>query len=223
MKMIIVLRAIYTGLITGIIIAIPVGPAGIESIRWTITKGLKNGILIAAGSLISDTIDVMLINFGLLNLIETNKILEITFWMISGIIIFIIGYKAIKNGKNYNSEEEEEILEKKEIKSHPLLTGFIINMSNPMTLFFWFTFSSTVIRVWRYAGTIPYLTFVIFMLTGMFISLSILNYLASRGRKLTTPKFSGKLNILLSYGISAIGAGFFLYGLYVLLKYLKCF
>lgn len=211
---ILIIRALYMGLFTGIVIAIPMGPAGIESVRWTITKGLKQGIMVAAGSLIADCIDIMLINFGLLELIETSKLLEVFFWMLSGAIIFFIGYKAIKNSKANDSENEEEALEKKEIKSRPLLTGFIINFTNPMTHFFWVTLSSTVIRVWHNAGRLPYFVFAVSMLSGMFLSLLGVNYLASKGKKMDKLKFSGKFSNLLAYGIAAIGIGFFLYGLY---------
>ena len=218
---ILIIRAVYTGLFTGIVIAIPMGPAGIESVRWTLSKGFRQGVMVAAGSLIADAIDVMLINFGLLNLIQTNRLLEVFFWFLSGCIIFYIGFKAIRSGKKYDPEEEIELIEKKEVRSRPVFTGFIVNVSNPMTHFFWLTLSSTVIRVWRYAGTIPYLIFAICMLSGMFISLFSINFLASRGRKFTAPKISGKLTNLLSYGIAAIGIGFFSYGLYRLILYLE--
>lgn len=214
-----IIRAIYTGLVTGIVIAIPMGPAGLESVRWTINKGLKRGVMIAAGSLIADAIDVMLINFGLLELIKTNKLLEVFFWMLSGVIIFYVGYKAIRKSRSKTDEadEEKESEDKKAKEKHlPVFTGFIINFTNPMTHFFWLTLSSTVIRVWRNYGKLTYFIFAVAMLTGMFISLFSINFIASRGKKIATPKLSGKFSVLLEYGIAAIGIGFFVYGLYVL-------
>lgn len=222
---ILIIRAVYTGLITGIVIAIPMGPAGIESVRWTISKGFKYGIMIAAGSLIADAIDVMLINFGLLELIQTNKLLEVFFWMLSGVIIFYIGYKAVKNSKKKSEEnediEEKGLVDKKEEKHRPILTGFIINLSNPMTHFFWLTLSSTVIRVWRNTGRLTYFIFAVSMLTGMFISLFAINFLASKGKKIASPKLSGKFSVFLEYGIAAIGIGFFLYGVYILYMFIR--
>jgi threonine/homoserine/homoserine lactone efflux protein len=122
---ILIIRAIYTGLLTGIAIAIPMGPAGFESVRWTISKGFKQGVKVAAGSLIADAIDVILINFGILELIETNKLLEVFFWIISGIIIFLIGYKALKNSKESKPQKEEQVLVEKDIDSRALFTGFM--------------------------------------------------------------------------------------------------
>jgi threonine/homoserine/homoserine lactone efflux protein len=140
--------------------------------------------------------------------------------MISGLIILYMGYRAMKHNAKHEQENLEEKLEKKEIKAHPVLTGFIINFTNPMTHFFWLTLSSTVIRVWHSAGTLPYLTFAVAMLSGMFLSLFGLNFLASKGRRMTTPKLSGKLSSLLAYAIAAFGIGFCVYGLFVLYRYI---
>ena len=217
-----IIKAIYTGLFIGAAIAIPMGPAGFESVRWTITKGFKQGILVAAGSIIADAIDVMLINFGLLELIETNKLLEICFWEVSGIIILFIGIKAIRNSKKRSLEESKE-LEEEDTKSSALFTGFIVNFSNPMTHFFWLTLSSTVIRIWRSYGKLVYFIFAVFMLCGMFISLWAINLLASHGKKFTTPKVSGKFTNLLSYVICAFGIGFLINGIYKLWVYMGYF
>jgi len=213
---ILMIRALYIGLFTGVVIAIPMGPAGIESVRWTITKGLKQGIFVVIGVLIADAFDIMLINFGLLDLIETDKILEIIFWLLSGSIIFYMGHREIRKSKSNKSEKEKVPLEEKEIKSLPILKGFIINFTNPMTHSFWLTLSSTVIRNWRYAGRLPYFIFSVSMLCGMFLSLCSINFLAHKGKRINTPKLSGKLNSLLAYGIAIIGIGFFSYGLYKL-------
>lgn len=220
MKMILILKAIFTGTFIGIIVSFPSGPAGIESIRWTITRGFKEGIQVAIGSFFVDMMDIILINFGLLTIIETNKLLEIIFWLISGILIFIIGYRALKDGSGFDAEKEEKMLNKK-WKSNPLIIGFLICFTNPLTHIFWLTLSSTVFRAWRYAGNIPYITFIAFTFIGMLVTLFLVNYLASKGKKLATPKVSENINKWLSYSILAIGAGLFIYGLYVILRYIK--
>ncbi|MBL4936262.1 LysE family transporter [Clostridium sp. YIM B02515] len=219
---ILIIRSIYTGLFTGMVIAIPMGPAGFESVRWTMTKGLKKGVAVAAGSLIADAIDVMLINFGLLELIKTNKLLEVFFWEISAAVIFYIGYKALKNSKKDSAEEEkQEDDEKKNMDSRAVFTGFIVNFSNPMTHFFWLTLSSTVISIWRSYGKLVYFLFAVAMLCGMFLSLWGINILASKGKTISAPKVSGKAANLLIYVILAFGAGFFINGIYKLYLFLR--
>lgn len=214
------IRALYIGLFTGIVIAIPMGPAGLESVRWTVTKGLKKGLLVVAGSLIADAADVMFINFGLLNLIETDKLVEVFFWLLSGTVVFFIGFKSAAASRKSDPFHPEYRHEGGNTAERPILTGLVINITNPMTHFFWLTLSSTVLRVWRTTGGLTYFLFTVAMLSGMFLSLSGINFLASRGRKISPPKLSSRLNLWISYGISVIGVGFVLYGFYILYRYL---
>jgi threonine/homoserine/homoserine lactone efflux protein len=213
------IKALVIGLATGIIIAIPIGPAGIESVRWTITKGFRRGILVAMGSVMADVVDAVLINFGLLSWIETNKLLESLFWIVSGMVTFYIGFRAVKSGKSYDLGEEEKLLAKKGITAHPVFTGFIITLTYPMTHFSWLTFSTTFIRYWRNLGIIPYVTFVASMLSGILICLIGINYLASKGKKVIKVKETGKFTNLLAYGIALLGIGFFIFGLIKLYLY----
>lgn len=207
-------KALLVGLVTGIVIAIPIGPSGIESVRWTMSRGFRQGIWVAVGSVITDTLDVVLINFGLLSWIETNKLLEALFWIVSGVVTFYIGYRAVKSGKEYDLDKEEKRLEGNKVTSHPVFTGFIISFTYPMTHFSWLTFSTTFIRYWRGLGSMPYLTFVASMLSGIFICLTCINLLAAKGRKIGNEKKSEKFSGMLAYGIAALGVSFFVFGLF---------
>ncbi len=208
------IKALVIGLATGVVIAIPIGPAGIESVRWTMSKGFRHGIWVAVGSVAVDTVDVVLINFGLLSWIETNKLLEAIFWIISGIVTFYIGFRAVRSGRKYNLDEEEELLEKKKITMHPVFTGFIISITYPMTHFSWLTFSTTFIRYWRGLGVVPYVTFVAAMLSGILICLAFMNLLAAKGRKIGSGKKTEKFTGLLAYGIATLGIAFIFFGVY---------
>jgi uncharacterized membrane protein YedE/YeeE len=90
-----------------------------------------------------------------------------------------------------------------------------------MTHFFWLTLSSTIIRVWRTYGRFTYFIFAVAMLSGMFISLFTINYLASKGKKIAAPKVSGKFSALLGCVIVAFGIGFFGNGIYKLYLYIR--
>lgn len=208
-----IFKALILGLAIGIVIAIPVGPAGIESIRWTITKGFRKGILVVIGALSVDTLDAILINFGLLSWLESNECYKAMFWTLSGAVTFFIGYKGIRKGRRYNLEEEERLLEKKGLLDHPYITGFVITFSYPMTHFAWLTFSSTFITYWRDKGTITYATFVASMILGMFTTLTGMNFLASKGKKMIKSDKTDRLGDLLPYVIAVLGAVFFAYGI----------
>ena len=48
------LKALTSGIFTGLIVSIPLGPAGIESIKRTITTGYKKGFTLSIGALCGD-------------------------------------------------------------------------------------------------------------------------------------------------------------------------
>lgn len=216
-----VFRAVYTGLITGYLLALPTGPAGIESIRWTLQHGFFKGMTVAMGALTADLVDIILINFGLLELIRLHYMLEISFWMLFGMIVLLIGLKELRKKQCIEEKDIPEIHPKKNIKRQAFLTGFLITFSYPGTHFFWMTLSSTLFQVWRPYGKSVYYTFTFSLLIGMLFALITLNGVASKGKHLTPPKISGKIAKWIPYGIILLGVGFLVSGVVRLLIHVR--
>lgn len=209
----IVVKAIFVGLFTGLILALPLGPAGLESVKRTISKGYKEGILVALGAISVDALDIILINFGVFNLLNANKRLESLFWIICGSILALIGYKSIKSAKKGEDGFKPRIVKNGKFSSMPYMTGFLITMSNPLTHSLWITMSGTVIRAWYYKGNAPYIAFIASMIGGMIIWFLILNYLALRGQRFVASSTSKIVSLIIAWVIFGIGAAFILYGL----------
>lgn len=133
------IKTIISGFFTGIIFAIPLGPAGMEAIKRTISYGLKEGILVSLGAVIADAMDIILINIGLFNLFNQNKKTEGIFFILCGILILFFAYNDIKN---YNKKDEGI----NKFDSAPLLKGFLIAVTNPLNHSFWLTISGTLIH-----------------------------------------------------------------------------
>ena len=209
----VLIRAIYSGLITGFIVSIPLGPAGLESVKRTISGRFNQGILVAIGAVMADTFDLILINFGILNLLSVNRRTEALFWILSGIVLAIIGYRSVKKHHNHESDLNPKVLKESKFKSMPFLTGFLLTFSNPLTHSLWLTLSGTVIRVWYYSGKAPYYAFIISIIVGMICWFVLLNLLVLRGKKVVEPSSSQKISLILTWAIVVIGALFVIYGL----------
>lgn len=212
--LILLMHATYTGIITGILIALPMGPAGIESVRWTIIKGFKQGITLAIGTLITDAFDLALINFGILDFIKISKKIEVFIWVLSGLAIFIIGFKGIMTHRKALLSEEDTTAEMAKSMTRPFLTGFLINFTNLGTHFFWLTLSSTVFSIWRSAGKLPFLVFSVSIMIGLFICILTINLCVAKGLKAYLSNLTTKISHLLAYGLALLGIGFITYGIY---------
>ena len=126
----ITVKAIFIGLSTGLVLALPLGPAGLESVKRTISKGYKEGILVALGAISVDALDIILINFGIFNLLNASKRLESLFWIICGIILAFIGYKSVKGTKKGGDGFKPKVVKSGKFSSMPYVTGFLITVSN---------------------------------------------------------------------------------------------
>lgn len=213
---IIILKAIIYGLLLGFIISIPLGPSGIESVKRTISKGYKEGFTVALGALSADLTYLLIINCGLSNILSKNHVTESLFWIISGIILSIIGYISIVNEDsnlfNFMTSKNGKII------SLPFLTGYVITLSNPMTPSLWLTLSGTVIRAWYYVNKICYYIFIFSIICGMICWFALLDYLALKGIGILNQSTTKKTSKILKFSIVFIGICFIIYGLFSIIS-----
>lgn len=206
-----ILKAIFSGFVTGLILSLPLGPAGVESIKRTISCGFKTGFKVSIGAITADVSYLFLINCGLSNVINSNKKTESIFWIISGLLLIIIGLSSIKSNSKKESDNSNFLCKK--VSSFPFLIGFIITFTNPMTPSLWFFMSATAIKHWHRISFSAYSSFIIALILGMITWFALLNYLVLKGVNILNPKSSNKtlhfvMWILVILGIFFTGFGF---------------
>lgn len=206
--MIHIIRASLMGFLSGLFASIPLGPAGLESINRSISKGFWSGFKVSIGAVLADYTYLVIINLGLFDIINSSKLSAGLFWIISGIVLFLFATISKKNTISANILTNH--------KSGGFISGFIITFINPVTFSFWIAFSSTVISVWRSYGIIFFYVSFLFMLLGSITWFIILNTLASKGLNLLKKDISNVTSNLLTYILYIISISFTLYGIYVL-------
>lgn len=212
LELINILKAIIFGFATGLVISVPLGPAGIESVKRTISRGYRVGFVVSLGAIGADMAYLLLINAGLSNLLAANKRTEALFWIVAGIILTIIGYVSYKSKKGHKNSALN-FFKNGSLGSMPFLTGFLITFTNPMTPSLWLTLSGTVIRAWYYVDLFSYYTFIFSILAGMITWFALLNYFALKGKQILKPS-SDKVSFLFEYINLIIGIGFIIFGLF---------
>lgn len=201
-----ILKAVALGSLTGICASIPLGPAGMESVKRSIDKGFNSGFKISLGAILADYIYIFLIHFGLSKVLYLNKRLEGAFWIISGIILFIFN-KLSKVSANKKQS-------KLNINKVPgVLNGFLITFLNPTTPSVWIALNGTMMSYWLAQGSIFYYVALISMLSVTLAWFVMLNLLASKGlKKITNDNVTAGASNAIYYILYILSIGFVLAG-----------
>ncbi|MCY6372258.1 LysE family translocator [Clostridium ganghwense] len=205
--LLLLIKALISGFTTGIAISIPLGPAAIESVNRTISKGFKQGFIVSLGAITADITYLVLINCGLSRLLHHNKKTAALFWIISGFVLVAMEYNNLKNMDKQNKHKVSSQ------NSYPFWSGFILTLSNPMTPTLWLGLSGTVIRLWRRVGNFYYCSFIFSLILGMMTWFAVLNFLAFKGLNIFKSGRSEKASIYMKWIILLLGIAFIIFGL----------
>ncbi|MGL5820387.1 MAG: LysE family translocator [Sarcina sp.] len=202
-----ILKAIALGAISGLGMSIPLGPAGMESVKKSINKGFWSGFQVSIGAIIADYIYIFLIHFGLSKILHLNKFVEGAFWIISGIILFIFNRLS-------KASSNEKINNKNTDKVPGLINGFLITFLNPSTPSIWIAFSGTMMSYWVEKGTTFSFFAIATMLTITILWFIILNLVASKGlKKVASENVTSGASNAIYWILCILSIGFIIAGL----------
>ena len=128
------MEAVVKGVVSGLVLAVLVGPVFFTLIQTSIERGFKSGVYVAVGISLSDALCIALAYLGI-SLINTPDFRIYLSYFGGAILLgFGIYYLFVKSRKPviYNPEHIEE-----RSPLRLMAKGFVINGFNPMVLFFW--------------------------------------------------------------------------------------
>lgn len=214
-----ILRVILMGFFTGAIISVPLGPAGIESVKKTLADGYKSGMIFILGALMADLVYMLLLDIGLASIFtdQTEKG-NLYYWIISGVILIIANYF-------FNKRKKRKIINCIHKDSYIIsyLSGFILTFLNPSSITVWLTLSAISLALLGAETHSYYFIFLWAAWFGMVGWFFILNYLAVKGCKLLKPSKKVRKDTMITRffvtltnnSMSIMGVGFIVYGIYV--------
>lgn len=127
-------------LLTGLILSLMIGPAFFLLLETSIKKGIRAAITFDAGILASDLIYILVAYVFYAEVaVITGKHVEL-FKFIGGTLFLIYGIVSIFKKQKLTTIEEIENLSHSS-KDYLLffLKGFVLNIANPMIIFYWFS------------------------------------------------------------------------------------
>lgn len=194
---------ILNGFISGLILALLIGPVFFTIIQTSIERGFTSGALVAVGVSVSDAFYISLAYMGVYRLFDNGDFREYLAYF-GGLVLLIFGayYLFIKSKKlarfdprEFRSNDPWKLIGK----------GFVINGLSPTVLIFWLGTVGVATTKLGYAAppkAIPYFATIV---VTVFITDLIKAKLADKLRRLLTPQFIRKLNMVVGFVLLAFG------------------
>ncbi|WP_028402771.1 LysE family transporter [Ectobacillus panaciterrae] len=191
-------------IVLGISLAAPVGPINIEIVKRGIEKGFWHAWSVGLGGMTADILFMLLIYCGLSSFFMYPPV-QLFMYCIGFFLLFHLGFTSIKQGISKRGMEymKEEIGGIRQ----SYVTGFVIALSNPLNLVFWFgvygsTLSSLLTKVSKQEAMLYSLCIILgIILWNLNIAFSI-----HFGRTLLKPRMLGWITagagvVLVGYSI----------------------
>ncbi|WP_066314171.1 LysE family transporter [Bacillus sp. FJAT-29814] len=190
-------------ILLGLSLAAPIGPINAAQIDRGIRNGFMHAWLVGVGAVLADGVYMLIVYIGVVNFLET-EFMQTFLWLFGFFVLTYTGIEAIINaGKIHLAEHRGG-----EPLAKSFLTGFLMSISNPLTILFWLGIYGSVLA--KTAATYDTSQLVLYS-SAIFIGLLLWDItmagVASSFRKFLTSRLL--VVISLFSGISMIGFGIY--------------
>ncbi len=189
------MEIVLKGIVSGLVLALLIGPVFFSIIQTSIERGFLSGVLVAIGVSISDAFYIFLAYMGLSQVFSNGDNQRYMAYF-GGAILLAFGayYLFVKSRKildfksvNIKSTSPWRLISK----------GFIINGLSPMVLIFWLGTVSVATGEFGYTTTTQVVTFFSAIVATVLLTDIIKAKLADKLRTVMTPRLVRVMNLIL--------------------------
>lgn len=189
--------------ILGLSLAAPIGPVNAAQMDKGIKYGFLNAWILGLGSVTADIIYMLAVFLGIAQFIEI-PIVKAFLWLFGFFVLLYTGIESLMKAGTFTYSN----IRGKESFTKSFITGFLMSISNPLTILFWLGIYGSVLA--KTAAIFPIeqlFTYSIAIILGLVIWDISMAFMASSARKLLTTRFLSVITIISS--ISLIGFGLY--------------
>lgn len=212
---------IAKGIVTGFILSIMIGPVFFVLLETSIRKGIRAAIAFDLGVILNDIVYIG-IAFFFYNQVESlsegqdNSMLR----LIGGCLFIAYGtHNFFKKVKEF--DVEDDTIDVKSTRGYMLLAlkGFLLNLANPLVVFYWFSVMTLGAKDAAEGGSINSMLVFISAILITFFSIDLLKIVGAKSlRPLVTHKVLTGLNRLIGIVFFGFGAVLITQGIIGLVK-----
>jgi threonine/homoserine/homoserine lactone efflux protein len=197
------MEVILNGVLSGIVLAFLIGPVFFTILQTSVERGFGSGALVAVGVSLSDAFYISLTYMGIYQLFDRGSFREYLAYF-GGIVLLVFGiyYLFVKSRRLIQFDPEQMRI------SNPwklVGKGFIINGLSPMVLIFWLGTVGLATTKLGYSTPQKAIPFFASIVSTVLITDVAKAKLADKLRRLLTPTFIRRLNLVLGFVLLLFG------------------
>ena len=197
------MEVILNGVLSGIVLAFLIGPVFFTILQTSIERGFGSGALVAVGVSLSDAFYISLTYMGIYQLFDRGSFREYLAYF-GGIVLLLFGiyYLFIKSRRLIQFDPERVRV------NNPwklVGKGFIINGLSPMVLIFWLGTVGLATTKLGYSTPQKAIPFFASIVSTVLVTDVVKAKLADKLRRLLTPTFIRRLNLVLGLVLLLFG------------------
>ncbi len=123
----------FSYIILGLSLSAPMGPINAAQLDKGIRFGFIHAWLVGVGGMVADGVFMLLIYFGIAQFIDTPFI-KTFLWLFGFFVLSYTGIESIIKSGSYTNKGTKHA---NESKGKAFRTGFLMAISNPMSILFW--------------------------------------------------------------------------------------
>ncbi|NQD64429.1 LysE family transporter [Bacillus haikouensis] len=127
------MNSLITYFLLGISLAAPIGPVNAAQLDNGIKHGFFSAWVFGIGALLADVLYMLFVYLGVIKFIDMES-MKTFLWFFGCFVLTYTGIESLIKKEEFNLKSEQR---GRQLLSKSLFSGFLISISNPLTILFW--------------------------------------------------------------------------------------
>jgi threonine/homoserine/homoserine lactone efflux protein len=156
------LEIFLKGILSGLVLAMTIGPVFFALLRTSISRGFKSGAFLAIGIATSDSFIALGFYFGISQFFDFTSD-SFQFWagLVGGIAVMGLGLKHLMQPIHEGDKDAPDFVKQADSYTNLFWQGVLLNILNPFVYLFWLGISSFISANFSLTGGLVFLSGII--------------------------------------------------------------